>query len=131
LTKNQSMKLIRSIVALAALTLALPLAAQEPTAKSPKAGSSAAQVDSLEFKLSPELQKSLDDLAEAVQALALRVANDPQLRAAALQVASGFVITAQQVVNEQSVAMQEALKTAAERIASLPIAEKRQPKKTR
>jgi len=74
--------------------------------------------DTVSLKPSPELQKALDDLAAAVQALALRIASDQQIKAAAMQVASGAVITAQQVVAEQSVAIQEALKTAAERISA-------------
>ncbi len=73
---------------------------------------------SVSFKPSPELQKSLDDLAAAVQALALKIASDPEIKAAAMNVASGFVTTASQVVAEQSVAIQGALKTAAERISS-------------
>ena len=74
--------------------------------------------DTVSLKPSPELQKALDDLAAAVQALALKIASDPQIKAAAMQVASGAVTTAQQVVAEQSVAIQEALKTAAERISA-------------
>jgi predicted transcriptional regulator len=73
--------------------------------------------DSVSFKTSPELQKQLDELAAAVQAMALRVASDPQLRAAAMHVASGFVATAQQIVAEQSVTIQQALKTAAQKIS--------------
>lgn len=92
---------------------------QQPTAKSPASARQSAKVaDSVKLKPSPELQKSLDELAAAVQALALRIASDPELKAAAMQVASGFVNTAQQVVTEQSVVVQEALKTAAERIAA-------------
>ncbi|MEX2111449.1 MAG: hypothetical protein WD802_12655 [Gemmatimonadaceae bacterium] len=124
------MRILRSTVALGALTLAFPLAAQEQPGKSPaRSGANIEQTDSLEFRLSPELQKSLDDLAVAVQALAVRIATDPQVRAAAMQVASGVVITAQQVVTEQSVALQEALRTAAEKIATVQITEKRQLKK--
>jgi hypothetical protein len=51
------------------------------------------------------------------------------LRAAAIQVASGVVVTAQQVITENSVALQEALKTAAEKIAAVQAGERRQPKK--
>lgn len=72
--------------------------------------------DSVLYKPSPELQKSLDDLAAAVQALAKRIASDPEIKTAAMNVASGFVTTAQQVIAEQSVAIEDALKTAAERI---------------
>jgi len=99
------------IIGLAATSAAR---SQQPTpAKSP------AQVkDSVSFKPSPELQKSLDDLATAVQALALKIASDPEIKAAAINVASGFVTTAQQVVAEQSVTIQSALKTAAERISA-------------
>jgi hypothetical protein len=92
---------------------------QQPGAKAPAPGKQTIQAaDSVKLKPSPELQKSLDELAAAVQALALRIASDPELKAAAMQVASGFVNTAQQVVTEQSVVLQEALKTAAERIAA-------------
>lgn len=92
---------------------------QQPTDKAPASGKHAAhRADSLKIKPSPELQKSLDDLAAAVQALALRIASDPELKAAAMKVASGFVNTAQQVVTEQSVVLQDALKAAADRIAT-------------
>lgn len=92
---------------------------QQPTSKVPSTGKQAVvHADSVQLKPSPELQKSLDDLAAAVQALALRIASDPELKSAAMKVASGFVTTAQQVVTEQSVVLQVALKTAADRIAA-------------
>ena len=91
---------------------------QQPTEKNPAPPKPARVADSVKLKPSPELQKSLDELAAAVQALALRIASDPELKAAAMQVASGFVNTAQQVVTEQSVVLQDALKTAADRIAA-------------
>jgi hypothetical protein len=92
---------------------------QQPTAKSSAPGRESIQRnDTLDIKPSPELQRSLDELAAAVQALAQRIASDPELKAAAIQVASGLVTTAHQVVSEQSVVIQEALKTAAERISA-------------
>ncbi len=103
---------------------------QQPTAKAPATGKQSIQpADSLKLKPSPELQKSLDELAAAVQALALRIASDPELKSAAMQVASGVVSTAHQVVTEQSVVLQEALKTAAERIASAQSAQQQRAKK--
>lgn len=112
--------------------LAFPVAAQGQSDKPiAKGGKTIVAADSLGLRISPELQKSLDALAAAVQALALRVANDPALRMAAIQVASGLVLTAQQTVVENSVVIQEALKTAAERIATAQAAEARQPKKIR
>ncbi len=101
---------------------------QQSTTKTPPARPKASARDSVVIKPSPELQKSLDDLAAAVQALAFRIVSDPQIKAAALQVATGVVTTAQQVVREQSVVIEGALKTAAERIStseSIP----RQPSK--
>ena len=92
---------------------------QQPADKTPAAAKQSTRIDdSVKIKPSPELQKSLDELAAAVQALALRIASDPELKAAAMQVASGFLNTAQQVVTEQSVVLQDALKTAADRIAA-------------
>ena len=103
---------------------------QQLPAKVPASGKQPIQHDdSVRLKPSPELQKSLDELAASVQALALRIASDPELKAAAMQVASGFVSTARQVVSEQSVAIQEALKTAAERIADAQSAQHQRAKK--
>lgn len=113
------MRFIRSILAVAFFAFALPLAAQVQTEAQPSKGGTVIYLrDSLELKPSPELQKSLDDLAAAVEALALRIANDPHLRSAAVQVATGFVTAAQRAVEENSTVIQEALKTAAERIAA-------------
>ena len=117
--ENPKMRFIRSIIALASFAIALPLAAQVQPEKQPAKGATAIYLrDSLELKALPELQKSLDDLAAAVEALAVRIANDLHLRSAARQVATGFVNAAQQVVEENSIVIQEALKTAAERIAN-------------
>jgi len=102
---------------------------QQPTTKTPAPGKRTIEVDSVKLKPSPELQKSLDELTEAVQALALRIASDPELKAAAMQVASGLVTTAHQVVTEQSVVIQEALKTAAERIAASQSTQQQRAKK--
>ena len=102
---------------------------QQPTTKTPAPGKRTIQIDSVKLKPSPELQKSLDELTEAVQALALRIASDPELKAAAMQVASGLVTTAHQVVTEQSVVIQEALKTAAERIAASQPTQQQRAKK--
>ena len=102
------------LVLIIGLAAASAARSQQPVTPQSKAGS--AVTDSVVFKPSPELQKSLDDLAAAVQALARRIASDPEIKTAAMNVASGFVVTAQQVIAEQSVAIEEALKTAAERI---------------
>jgi len=100
------------------LGLAAASAARSQSPASDPSAKSKAQRDTIDLKASPELQKALADLANAIQALAQRIASDPEVKTAAMQVATGVVVTAQQVVAEQSVHIQEALKTAAERISA-------------
>jgi hypothetical protein len=117
------------LVLFAAFAAASAARSQQPAGKPAKPPATRAQVDdSVKFKPSPELQKSLDDLAASLQALAHRVASDPQIRSDAMRVASGLVTTAQHVVAEQSVVLQDALKTAADRIAASQTVQ-RQPSK--
>jgi hypothetical protein len=106
------------LVLFAALVAASAARSQQPAGKSSASAKPHTVEDSVKFKPSPELQKSLDELAASVQALAQRIANDPQIRSDAIRVASGLVSTTQRVVTEQSVVIQEALKTAADRIAA-------------
>lgn len=106
------------LVLFAALVAASAARSQQPAGKSSGSAKPRTVEDSIKFKPSPELQKSLDELAASVQALAQRIANDPQIRSDAMRVASGLVSTTQRVVTEQSVVIQEALKTAADRIAA-------------
>ena len=103
------------------LVLVLGLAAASAARSQQPVGGAAkskAQGDTVDLKASPELQKALADLAAAIQALAQRIASDPEVKTAAMQVATGVVTTAQQVVAEQSVHIQDALKTAAEKISA-------------
>lgn len=107
------------LVLFACLATTSAARSQQPTSKSSAPGRESVQRnDTLDIKPSPELQQALDDLAAAVQALARRITSDPELKAAAIQVASGLVTTAHQVVSEQSGVIQEALKTAADRISA-------------
>ena len=101
---------------------------QQPV-PSGQAKPSTTAADSVVFKPSPELQKSLDELAAAVQALAKQITSDPEIKTAAMNVASGFVTTAAQVIAEQSVAIEDALKTAADRINAAQKNQKAGPKK--
>jgi hypothetical protein len=107
------------LVLFAALAAASAARSQQPAGKSSGSPKPRAQAeDSIKFKPSPELQKSLDELAASVQALARRIASDPQIRSDAMRVASGLVTTTQRVVAEQSVVIQEALKNASDRITA-------------
>jgi hypothetical protein len=105
-------------VLFAALVAASAARSQQPAGKSSGSGKPHTVEDSVKFKPSPELQKSLDELAASVQALAQRIASDPKIRSDAMRVASGLVTTTQRVVAEQSVVIQDALKSAADRIAA-------------
>jgi hypothetical protein len=116
------------MVLVVGLAVASAARSQQP-ANEPAAKSKAPKADTVDFKASPELQKSLEELAAAVQTLARRIASDPQIKAAAMQAASGAVTTAQQVVTEQSVHIQEALKTAAEHISAAQSAQRDKVKK--
>jgi hypothetical protein len=91
---------------------------QQPDTTSASARNGRHARDSVEFAPSPELRKSLEELAASVQALANRIASDPKVRSDAIRVASGLVATAQQVVTEQSVVLEGALKSAADKIAA-------------
>jgi hypothetical protein len=112
------MKRLLTAFIIAAIVVACASNAPQRVVQAPVVPQASLKVtDSVAFQPSPELQKSLDELAASLQALAHRVATDPQLHAAAIQLASSFVTTAQQVVNEQSGVIQEALKTAAQKIS--------------
>lgn len=111
-------KLALLLVLFAALGAASAARSQQPVDKVPDPVRRVQPADSVDLKISPELKKSLDDLAASVQALAHRIASDPKIRSDAIKVASGLVTTAQRVVTEQSVVLQDALKTAADRIST-------------
>jgi len=123
-------KRVALLLVLFAAVAASAARSQQPTGKPSGSPKSRAQVDdSVKFKPSPELQKSLEELAASVQALAQRIASDPKIRSDAMRVASGLVTTTQRVVTEQSVVIQDALKTAAERIAAAQSVQQQPSKK--
>jgi hypothetical protein len=125
-------KLVLLLVLIAAFAATSAARSQQPTGKdSGSARVSAKADDSVRFAPSPELQKSIEDLAASMQALVHRIASDPQLRSDAMRVASGLVTTAQHVVDEQSVALHGALKTAADRIAAAQSVQAPTPKNHR
>ena len=114
-------KMIKRVALLLVLFAAVAASAarsQQPAGKGSGSAKPHTVDDSVRFKPSPELQKSLEELAASVQALAQRIASDPKIRADAMRVASGLVSTTQRVVTEQSVVIQDALKNAADRIAA-------------
>jgi hypothetical protein len=117
------------LVLFAALAAASAARSQQPAGKSSGSAKPRTVEDSVKFKPSPDLQKSLDELAASVQALAQRIATDPQIRSDAIRVASGLVTTTQRVVAEQSVVLQEALKSAADRIAAAQSVQRQPAKK--
>jgi hypothetical protein len=79
--------------------------------------------DAVAALASPELQAALEELGERMSAIAAQIASDPELRTAALRAAGGMVGMAEILVTQQAEVIQEALRTAAERIAELPVPE--------
>jgi hypothetical protein len=123
-------KRVALLLVLFAAVAASAARSQQPAGKSSGLPKVRTRVDdSVKFKPSPELQKSLDELAASVQALAQRIASDPKIRSDAMRVASGLVSTTQRVVTEQSVVLQDALKTAADRIAAAQSVQQQPSKK--
>ncbi|MEA2761810.1 MAG: hypothetical protein QOD47_1094 [Gemmatimonadaceae bacterium] len=122
-------KRVALLLVLFAAVAASAARSQQPAGKSSAPAKPRTVDDSVKFKPSPELQKSLEDLAASVQALAQRIASDPKIRSDAMRVASGLVSTTQRVVTEQSVVIQDALKTAADRIAAAQSIQQQSSKK--
>jgi hypothetical protein len=56
-------------------------------------------------------------------AIAVQIASDPELRMAALRAAGGMVGMAEILVTQQAQVIQEALRTAAERLRDMPLPE--------
>jgi hypothetical protein len=77
-------------------------------------------LDSLATASRPELERTMEALTATLHIFASRIANDPALRESAARAAQGLVGVAEVVVVEQSEMLQEALRAAAERIATLP-----------
>jgi pyruvate/2-oxoglutarate dehydrogenase complex dihydrolipoamide acyltransferase (E2) component len=115
--------------ALVALMLAAPAAAAQQPAEAqasatPSAPPATAQTrtsgDSLSIEITPELQRTLDELAASLDRVGRRIANDPELRASAVRAAQSFVGVAQVIVVQQADILQEALKAMSDRLATLP-----------
>lgn len=119
---------------LAVILSASAAAAQQPSPPandpSPSAQSTAAERaqaraagDSLRIEITPELQRTLDELAASLERVGRRIANDPELRNSAVRAAQGFVGIAEVVVVQQAAILQEMLKTMSDRLATLPAAQ--------
>ena len=120
------MRWFRSFSALAVVVLFYACATQtrapltDPTSR-PVSRATPTPLDLPQIPVSPELQRALDQLAATMAGLGQRIANDPALRVAALQAATRAVSVAQVMVEQNSVVLQDALKAAAEKIATMPI----------
>ncbi|MEX2571605.1 MAG: hypothetical protein WD737_09865 [Gemmatimonadota bacterium] len=70
-----------------------------------------------------DLQETLDELAVTLDGLLTRVANDPELRRSALDAAEGMVNVAEVVLAEQAEMLQKVLRSVADGLEELPLAE--------
>jgi hypothetical protein len=73
-------------------------------------------LEALAEAVAPELERTAEQLTVTLNALARRIADDPELRASALRAARGGVEVAETVVLEQTTTLQEALRALAERL---------------
>jgi hypothetical protein len=80
-------------------------------------------LEALAAASAPELERTLEQLTGTLNVLATRIAEDAELRASATRAAHGLVGVAQVVVVEQSNLLQDVLRAAAERLATLPAPE--------
>jgi hypothetical protein len=122
--------MIGGVVAALAIVSAAPAAAQQPqqapTEKRPEARAELDRIveqsgvveamEALGTVIAPELERTMEELAESLNTLARRVAQDPELRSSALRAARGAVDVAEVVVVEQASVLQELLRAAADRI---------------
>lgn len=89
----------------------------------------AAALDSVVAVSTPELERSLEQLARNLEVLRSRIVNDPELRASALRAAQGLTEVAEALVIQQSKTLQDALRVAAERLEELSARQDTVPKK--
>jgi hypothetical protein len=73
-------------------------------------------LEALAEAVAPELERTAEQVTVTLNALARRIADDPELRASALRAARGGVEVAETVVLEQTTTLQEALRALAERL---------------
>ena len=83
--------------------------------------------DSLAVEIPADLRESLAELTATLERLSRRVANDPELRASAVRTAQSFGGVAQFILVQQADLIQDALRTAAERLEDIvpPAAQQR------
>jgi hypothetical protein len=123
------MKFSTAGLAIFLVAAAVPAAAQQPLGTPVDVTTSVeeaieqsgivAALDSVMAVSTPELERSLGELAETLETVGRRLADDPQLRLSALRAAQGLTSVAQVVLVEQSRALEEALRAAVERLDEL------------
>ncbi|MBR9991041.1 MAG: hypothetical protein KFH98_14860 [Gemmatimonadetes bacterium] len=123
------MKFSTAGLAMFLVATAVPAAAQQPLGTPVSVTTSVedvieqsgivAALDSVMAVSSPELERSLGELAETLETVGRRLASDPQLRLSALRAAQGLTSVAQVMLVEHSRALEEALRAAVERLGEL------------
>jgi hypothetical protein len=73
-------------------------------------------IEALADAMAPELERTAEQLTATLNLLITRLANDPELRTAAVRAARGGVDVAETVVVEQSGTLQQALRVLADRL---------------
>ena len=114
------MRKLSAILAGCLLFAAASAAQAQSTGPSPVAADSTAKAAT---QPSPQealdnLQKAAEDLSKAVEVAVAKIANSPEIRTTALQIAAGAVTVAQQSLAEQLKTIEAALNAAARQIAA-------------
>jgi SAM-dependent MidA family methyltransferase len=119
---------VGGLAALLVMAAAQPVAAQqkpkpaEPTRSVEDVVESSGIVPALEAVAAsptPELERALGQLAEALTVVAARIAADPELRSSAARAGRGMAEVAEAAVIEQSSALQDALRDLADRLEQI------------
>jgi hypothetical protein len=140
LQELQMKKLVGGLAVLFGLVVAVPASAQQAPAPSgdrviaeieqivDRSGVVPA-IEALADAMAPELERTAEQLTATLNLLITRLANDPELRTAAVRAARGGVDVAETVVVEQSGTLQQALRVLADRLdAAAAAAAARTPK---
>ena len=113
------MRKLSGLLALAALFVMASVTQAQSGAVAPAVSDSSAKAaQPTPQEALDNLQKAAEDLSKAVEVAVAKVANSPELKTAALQVAAGAVTIAQQSLAEQLKTIEAALNAAARQIAA-------------
>ena len=94
---------------------------QSQKTKEPSASQKGTSLDSRDSVSIADVQRAADELARTVQAAVKRISEDPQLKVAALKLATESVNAAQVIVSQQAATLQSVLEGLAKEVAAATV----------